>query len=67
MGKPFAEWHCNLILLFCVLDTCSGWGILIYCGSSVVILSFSFLIPLLYSVTPRVLVILWEKVLSIGI
>ena len=28
---------------------------------SVVILSFSFFIPLLYSVTPWVLVILWEK------
>ena len=35
--------------------------ILIYCDSSVVILSFSFFIPLLYSVTPWVLVILWEK------
>ena len=32
-----------------------------YCDSSVVILSFSFFIPLLYSVTPWVLVILWEK------
>ena len=35
---------------------------LIYCDSSVVILSFSFFIPLLYSVTPWVLVILWENV-----
>ena len=38
-------------LLLC-LDTCSGWGILIYSDSSVVILSFSFSIPLLYSVAP---------------
>ena len=35
----------------------SGWGILIYSDSSVVILSFSFFIPLFW-----VLVILWESV-----
>ena len=38
-------------LLLC-LDTCSGWRILIYCDSPLVILSFSFFIPLLYSVAP---------------
>ena len=26
MRKPFAEWRCNLILLFCVLEKRGGGG-----------------------------------------
>ena len=38
-------------LLLC-LDTCSGWGILIYCDSPLVILSFFHFSSLFYRVLP---------------
>ena len=47
----------NLLLKIALLVSLLGFSLVL----AVVILSFSFFIPPLYSVTPWVLVILWEK------